>query len=486
MRLPVLFAAAALAGALVLTGCKPVGPDYSRPGYHAPEAYKETGATAIAPPNPNGGNWSQAAPSDGMLRGKWWEVYQDPQLNALEERIASNNYTLKQASEAYLAAHALITSARSGLFPTIGAGPSLERDKLSKNRPSTSAWTHYNDFTLTGSASWEPDFWGRIRRTVEATRASAQASAADLAVIDLSLHAELASDYFTLRGTDAEIRLLKTTVDNLTEQLKLTEQRRAGGVATEVDVAQAKTQLETVRAQRVDLDNTRAQTEHAIATLTGQNAAGFALASMPLDVALPKVPLGVPSQILERRPDIAAAERRTAAANAEIGVAISAYYPNISLGALGGFESTHSGNWLSGPSTLWTLGASASETLFDAGRRHALTDEARHLYEAQAAAYRATVLGAFNDVEDQLAALRVFEQESAVEHDAVASAQHSLDLSNERYTGGVTSYLEVLTAETTLLTNQKTEIDLKTRQFLASVSLIRALGGGWDTTQLPK
>lgn len=486
MRLSLLLAAAPLAAALTLTGCKPVGPDYTRPGYHAPEAYKETGAAAVAPPNPNGGSWSPASPSDGMLRGKWWEVYQDPQLNALEEHIASNNYTLKQASETYLAAHALIASTRSGLFPTVSAGPSIERDKLSKNRPSSSTWTHYNEFTLSGAASWEPDFWGRIRRSVEASRANAQASAADLATVDLSLHAELASDYFTLRGTDAAIRLLNDTLDNLTAQLKLTEQRQTGGVATEVDVAQAKTQLETVRAQRVDLDNARAQTEHAIATLIGQNAAGFALTPAPLEAMPPQIPLGVPSQILERRPDIAAAERRTAAANAEIGVAISAYYPSISLGALGGFESTHSGNWLTGPSTLWTLGASASETLFDAGKRHALTDQSRHLYEAQAAAYRATVLDAFNDVEDQLAALRVLEQESKVEHGAVASAQRSLDLSKERYQGGVTSYLEVLTAETTLLTNQKTEIDLKTRQFLASVHLIRALGGGWDATQLPQ
>ena len=485
MRTPLLLSAAALACVLALSGCKPVGPDYTRPGYHAPDAYKETGAATVAPPNPANGSWTPASPSDGMLRGKWWELYQDPQLNALEERIAIDNHTLRQATETYLAAHALVASARSGLFPTISAGPSIERDRLSRNRPSAGSTTHYNAFSLSGEASWEPDFWGRIRRNVEASHASAQASAADLATVDLSLHAELASDYFTLRGTDAEIRLLKSTVDNLTEQLKLTEERQAGGVATEVDVAQARTQLETVRAQRIDLDNARAQAEHAIATLTGKNAAGFSLPAAPLDGALPRIPLGVPSQILERRPDIAAAERRTASANAEIGIAISAYYPNIGLSALGGFESTHSGTWLTGPSALWTLGASATETLFDAGKRHALTDEARHLYEAQAASYRETVLAAFNDVEDQLAALRVLEQESGVEHGAVVSAQHSLDLSNERYRGGVTSYLEVLTAESTLLTNQKTEIDLKTRQFLASVSLIRALGGGWDTTQLP-
>jgi NodT family efflux transporter outer membrane factor (OMF) lipoprotein len=485
-RSSLLIGGTALLGIAMLSGCKPVGPDYNKPGYRAPEAYKETGASSVAPPNPAGGHWTPASPSDGMLRGKWWEIYQDPQLNALEERIATENQNLRQATEIYLAARDQIGVVRSSLFPTLSAGPSIDRSKLSENRPSSSTTTHYNDFNLGGQASWEPDFWGRVRRNVEAARATTQASAADVATVDLSLHAELASDYFTLRGLDAEIRLLKTTVDNLSSQLDLTTRRQAGGVGTEVDVAQAKTQLETVRAQLVDLDNGRAQSEHAIATLTNQNAANFSLPAAPLDLTLPKVPVGVPSQILERRPDIAAAERRTAAANAEIGIALSAYYPNIDLSASGGFESTHSGTWLTGPSALWSLGAGATEMLFDAGRRHALTDQSRHLYEAQAAAYRETVLGAFNDVEDQLAALRILEQESGVEHGAVASAQHSFDLSNERYRGGVTSYLEVLTSETTLLANQRTEIDLKTRRFLSSVSLIRALGGGWDMTQLPK
>lgn len=471
----------------LLAGCKPVGPDYKRPAYHAPDAYKETGAAAVEPPpNPAGGAWKPATPSDGLLRGKWWEIYRDPQLNALEERIAANNFDLRSATEIYLAAREQVTAARSSLFPTLSANAGVGRSALSKNRPSASSTTHYNDFVLGGQASWEPDFWGRIRRSVEASRATMQASAADTASVELSLRAELAADYFELRGLDAETALLRSTIATLEHQLQLTEERREGGVSTEADVALARTQLETVRAQQVDLGVARAQFEHAIATLTGQNAAGFSLAPAPLDLVLPRVPVGLPSQLLERRPDIAAAERRTAAANEQIGIAQSAYYPSISLSAAGGFESTHSGNWIDGPSALWSLGAKATEMLFDAGKRHALTEESRHLYEAQAAAYRGTVLAAFNSVEDQLSALRVLEEEAAVEERAVASAQHSLDLANERYKGGVTSYLEVLTAETALLNNQRTQIDLKTRQFAANVALVRSLGGGWDSTQLPQ
>jgi NodT family efflux transporter outer membrane factor (OMF) lipoprotein len=321
---------------------------------------------------------------------------------------------------------------------------------------------------------------------VEAARANAQASAADVANMDLSLHAEMASDYFALRGLDAQIKLLTATVADLEHQLDLTQRLLAGGVATEVDVAQARTQLETVRAQLVDVGVARAQYEHAIGTLANYDLSGFSIPASPLDLALPKVPVGVPSQLLERRPDIAAAERLTDAANAQIGIAVSAFYPTITLSGTGGFESSNPGTWIQGPSSLWSLGAQASELLFDAGLRHALTDAARHNYEAQADAYRNTVFQAFNDVEDQLSSLRILDQESGVEVQAVESAQHSFDLSNARYKGGVTSYLEVLTAEQTLLTNQRTAIDLQTRQFAASVGLVRALGGGWDVSQLPR
>jgi NodT family efflux transporter outer membrane factor (OMF) lipoprotein len=474
----------------LLAGCKPVGPSYNRPGYDAPAAYKETGATTVVvpPPSPSSGGWQQAAPSDGTLRGKWWEIYQDPQLNKLEERIATENQTLRQAAETYLAARDQVSVARASLYPTFSGGISAGRTNVSANGPSYAAGkpTTYSDLLIDGQASWEPDFWGRIRRNVEAARSSAQANAADLANIDLSLHAELAADYFQLRGLDSQSQLLQKTVGDLEQQLDLTGRRLAGGVSTEVDVDQARTQLETVRAQLIDVTVARAQFEHAIGTLISAKLSDFSIPSSPLDLTLPQIPVGVPSQLLERRPDIAAAERRTAAANAQIGIAISAFYPNISLNGSGGFESEHTGTWIQGPSALWSLGAQATELLFDAGRRHALTDEARHSYEAQAAAYRSTVLAAFNDVEDQLSTLRILEQESAVEQKAVDSAQRSFDLSDQRYKGGVTSYLEVLTAESALIQDQRTAIDLQTRQFASSAALVRALGGGWNTSQLPK
>jgi NodT family efflux transporter outer membrane factor (OMF) lipoprotein len=481
---------AALAALTVLAGCKPVGPNYNRPGYTAPALYKETGASSVVvpPPNPNGGTWQPATPSDGMLRGKWWEIYNDPQLNRLEDRIATSNQSLRSAVETYLAARDQIAAARSAFYPSLSAGPSISHSKLSSNRPLASATSasSYNDFLLAGQASWEPDFWGRIRRTVEATRENAQASAADVATVDLSLHAELATAYFELRGLDSQTQLLNATVTDLEHQLNLTQRLLQGGIATEADVALAQTQLETVRAQLVDVGVARAQYEHAIGAIDNLNLSNFSIPPSPLNLALPKIPLGVPSQLLERRPDIAAAERRTALANAQIGIAVSAFYPTIDLGGAGGFESAHGGTWIQGPSSLWSLGAQAAELLFDAGQRRALTSQARHTYEAQAANYRNTIIQAFQDVEDQLSTLRILEQESGVEQQAVAAAQHSFDLSNQRYQGGVTSYLEVLTAEATLIQNQRTALDLETRQFVSSVSLVRALGGGWDVTQLPK
>ena len=474
----------------LLAGCKPVGPNYQRPPYTAPPAYKETGAPTVIvpPPNPNGGSWQPASPSDGLLKGKWWESYQDPQLNQLEDRIAATNQSLRQALEVYLATRDQIAVARANLFPTLSAGPGFSHDRLSAHRPlsPSSEPPSYNDLALESQGSWEPDFWGRVRRSVEAAHENAQASAADMANVDLSLQAQMATAYFQLRGADSLVQLLDSTVKDLESQLDLAKRRLKGGVATEADVAQAQTQLETVRAQRVDADQARAQFEHAVGTIANYDLSSFSIPFSPLDPKLPEIPVGVPSQLLERRPDIAAAERRTAVANAQIGIAVSAFYPTITLGGTGGFESTHGGTWIQGPSALWSLGAQATELLFDAGQRHALTNQARHNYEAQAAAYRNAVFLAFEDVEDQLSSLRVLERESVAEQAAVASAQHSFDISNQRYKGGVTSYLEVLTAEQTLLQNQQTAVGLQTRQFVASVGLIRSLGGGWDTTQLPK
>ncbi|MGB7743707.1 MAG: efflux transporter outer membrane subunit, partial [Terracidiphilus sp.] len=379
--------AALLACCLLLSACKPVGPNYNKPAYSAPTSYKETGAaTVVPPPNPPNGNWQPANPSDGMLTGKWWEIYQDPQLNKLEDRIATSNVQLRQALETYLAARDQVAVQRANLFPQVSAGVTPQGEKYSANQPlwKTGNPTVYSDYTIQGQATWEPDLWGRVRRAVEQTRAGAQASAALAAGVDLTLHAEMATDYFALRGLDSQIKLLTDTVADLERQLDLTERRFHGGVATQVDVAQAQTQLETTRAQLVDVGVARAQFEHAIGTIANYNLSDFSIPPSPLDLALPKVPTGVPSQLLERRPDIVASERQTAAANAQIGIAISAYYPTITLGATGGFQSAHFGTWIQGPSSMWTLGGQAAELLFDAGQRHALTDAARHSYGAQA------------------------------------------------------------------------------------------------------
>jgi NodT family efflux transporter outer membrane factor (OMF) lipoprotein len=480
-----------LAVSVLFSGCT-VGPNYHRPTAPAPPSYKEGSSTnAIVPPPqiPDGG-WKPAEPSDGMLKGKWWETYNDSQLNTLEDKLTVGNQTIKSSVARYLQAREQVRVARADYYPTVTAGPTATRTKQSTNRALYSSTSTvpktYNDFNLQGQVLWEPDFWGRVRRNVEASGAFAQASAADLANIELSIRAELALDYFELRGLDLQKQLLDNTVIDFERALELTERRFRGGVATAADVALAQTQLETTRGQAIDVNVARAQFEHAIATLIGVPAAEFSLPAAPLVLALPSIPTGIPSQLLERRPDIAGAERRAAAANAEIGIAISAYYPTILLSGTGGFESAHPGTWIQGPSSLWSLGASATELLFDAGRRRAVTRQARDNYDASVADYRQSVLAGFQEVEDQLAALRILEQEAATERNAVAAAEHSLALSTSRYKGGVTSYLEVLTAENAKLQNQRTEADVLTRRFSASVQLVRALGGGWDTTQLVK
>jgi NodT family efflux transporter outer membrane factor (OMF) lipoprotein len=483
---------------VLITGCKPVGPDYKRPVYVTPPIYKETGASNVTvppPPPPTGGGWQPASPSDGMIKGKWWEVYNDPQLNKLEERIAAVNQGLHQAFETYLAAREQVKIARAAFYPTLSAGPGFNHAKLSHHRPLFAAGdngitTSYNDLTLEGQASWEPDFWGQIRRTVEGAKAAAQASNADMANTALSLESEMAEDYFNLRGLDLQKQLLDKDIDDLQNQLDLTKRRLRGGIGTEADVAQAQTQLDTTRAQLIDVGVARAEFEHAIGSIADYKLPSFSIEPNPLpldaDSGPPTIPLGIPSQLLERRPDIAAAERRADQANAQIGVAISAFYPTITLGGTGGFESTHGGTWIQGPSALWSLGAQATELLFDAGKRKAASQQARDLFEASASNYKGVVFLAFNEVEDKLSDLRIIEQEEKAQTEAVADAQHSFDVSNRRYKGGATNYLEVLTAEAILIQNQRTEATLRSRRYASSVELVRALGGGWDSSQIPK
>jgi NodT family efflux transporter outer membrane factor (OMF) lipoprotein len=477
--------AACLVGVtLLVSGCT-VGPNYHRPTAPAAPAFKES--AVVPPPDLPGGGWKQVTPNDSTIRANWWEIYQDPQLDKLEQQVAVSNQTLKASYEQYMQARAAIQVYRSQYYPTVQVGPSATRERQSSNRPLyvPGSKTNYNDLFLQGQVSWEPDLWGNIRRAVESQRATTQATAADLANVDLSLRSELALDYFELRGLDTQQRLLDNTVQQYEQYLDLTKTRFTGGVATDSDVALAQTQLDQTRAQAIDVGVARAQYEHAIATLTGVPASSFSLAFAPLDLQLPQVPVGVPSQLLERRPDVAAAERRANAANAQIGIAIAAYYPTINITGNGGFESKNAGTLIQGPSSLWSLGGSAVELLFDAGRRHAVTEEARHGYEINVANYRETVLQAFQEVEDNLSGLRILNSESAAQQRAVDSARRSLVISTNRYKGGVTTYLEVITAQATQLSNERTAADITTRQFAASVQLVKALGGGWDNTKLP-
>jgi NodT family efflux transporter outer membrane factor (OMF) lipoprotein len=462
-------------GALLLGGCT-VGPKYVRPAADVPSDYKENA------------DWKTAQPGDEMVKGKWWEIYQDSQLNSLEERVDVSNQSLKVAQAQFLQARAALRISRSGLFPTITANPLISRDRVSANRPLAvpGGTTNYADFQFPAvDASYEADVWGRVRRTVEASRSEAQASAADLASVGLSLHAELAMDYFQLRGLDAQKQLLDSTVASYQKALDLTQSRYGGGLASAVDVAQAQTQLETARAQSIDVEVQRAAFEHAIAVLIGQPASKFSLSSLPLSAPPPSIPPGLPSGLLERRPDISAAERRMQEANAQIGVARAAYFPTITLSGGGGFESIALGTLFQGPSGLWAVGGAAAETLFDAGRRRGVSEQAKAAYDQSVDNYRQTVLTAFQEVEDNLAALRILQNEAQTEDVAVAAAQHSVDLSLTRYKGGVTNYLEVTTAQSAALTDEVAAVTILTRRMTASVLLIKAIGGGWNATQIP-
>jgi NodT family efflux transporter outer membrane factor (OMF) lipoprotein len=429
------------------------------------------------------GTWKQAAPRDEFNKGKWWEIFNDPKLNELQEKIAVSNENLKAARARFYQARALVKQNRSGFLPSILGSAAITTYHQSDNRPLSHA--NYTDYTVPVDVSYEADVWGRVQYSVNSSKADAQASAADLEAVNLSLHAELASDYFELRGLDAEKQLLDSTVQAYDKALELTQNRFKGGIASKADVAKAETQLEATRAQALDVSVQRAQFEHAIASLVGKPATEFSLAVSPLKDDPPDVPTGVPSELLERRPDIAAAERRVAAANAQIGLARTAFFPVLALHAPTGLESASILNWLTGPSALFGLGPSAILPLFDGGRRKAVSDQMRAAHDESVAVYQQTVLSAFQDVENSLAALRILDDEAQVQDQAVAAARQSLDISTNRYQGGLATYLEVTSAQSIALENERTAVQLLKRRTTTSVQLIKALGGGWKASTLP-
>jgi NodT family efflux transporter outer membrane factor (OMF) lipoprotein len=483
---------------ITLLGCT-VGPRYVKASAPTPTAYKEQ------PPASYQGaiQWQPANPADQASRGKWWEIFGDPELNGLEEQIATSNQTLKVFEARFREARAAIRFNRASQFPTISTAPSAAYTKnsdYSPGFPGKIQEVSTGDLVLPIDLSYELDLWGRVRRTVAAAREEAQATAADYETAKLSLEAELAMDYFELRSADAQKALLDDTVKAYTEDVRLTTHRFRGGVAPRSDVAQAQTQLDTTRVQDTDVTVQRAQLEHAIAILIGKPPAQFTLTSSevsqsawrpgslpaaPLTIQPPSIPTGLPSELLQRRPDIAAAERRMAEANQQIGIARAAYFPTVMLDGTAGFEGTQGSNWFTWPAGFWALGPSLAETLFDAGRRRATSESARANYDAAVATYRETSLTAFQEVEDNLAALRILENEAQQQDEAIASSRDSLHLFTNRYKGGVDTYLQVITAETILLGNELNAIDILQRRMDASALLVKALGGGWDVSKLP-
>ena len=460
---------------LALAGCA-VGPDYRRPDAPVPATYKELEG------------WHAAQPRDELPRGSWWEVFGDPELDGLMKRVDISNQNIRAAEARVRQARAVADQARASLFPTVTANASVTRSKAPSlaNQPNfaTGAVNNYN--VGLSVPSWEVDLWGRIRRTVESDVASWQASAADLEAARLAARATLAQDYFALRVADTTKRLLEETVRAYQRSLELTQNRYAAGVVARVDVVQAEVQLKSAQAQLIDVGVNRAQLEHAIAMLVGEPPANFALAPADLVLKVPPVPVALASELLERRPDIAAAERAAAAANAQIGVAKAAYFPTLNLSASTGFRAQTLANLLSAPSRFWSLGAAAAEGLFDAGARRAASEQALAAYDAQVATYRQTVLAAFQDVEDNLAALRILEQEAVLQDEVAQSALHALELTINQYKAGVVSYLNVITAQTTAYNSQSAAMNVLGRRLTASVGLVRALGGGWNAEELPR
>lgn len=469
-------------GALLLSGCN-FAPKYKRPETPAPTAYKEL--TPETAQQLDG--WKTAEPNDHALRGKWWELFNDPQLNALEEQVSISNQTVVAALANFFASRAIVKQNRSQYFPTGTFDPSVTRSRqslLRTNVRTNGAVPTLTEYSMMLDASWEPDFWGRVRNTVRASRYQAQASLADLENTRLTVQSEVAADYFQIRALDAQEKLLNDAVNAYTESFRLTTVRHETGIASDQDVAQAEVQLNSTAAQATDIGIQRAQLEHAIAVLIGKTPAEFSIPPAPLEVKAVAVPFGVPSNLLERRPDIAAAERTVAAANAQIGVARAAYFPNITLSASGGYQSTSTVDLFSGPALVWSIGAAAAQTVFDAGYKFAVTEQAKAQYQSQVANYRQTVLSAFQNVEDNLVALRLLSKEIQQQDAAVAASQRYLNLANDRYKLGIDSYLNVITAETTLLSNQRTAVTLRQTQLTSTVQLVKALGGGWDAAEL--
>jgi NodT family efflux transporter outer membrane factor (OMF) lipoprotein len=483
-----------LAVLAALSGCT-VGPAYHRPSTDSPQAYKELTAAQFKDTD----GWKVAVPQDDKIRGQWWELFGDPQLNALEEQVKSSNQTVAAAYASFMQARALVRQAQAQYWPTLTVGASVTRSHqpgigavagglgAGGTGAGTTATgpTTGNEFSLPFDASWTPDLWGKVRNLVKGNIAAAQASAADLANAQLTAEAELAVDYFQLRSQDQLIALTNATVKAYSESLDYNRAQFETGIGSDEAVAQAQVQLETTQAQATNLGIARAQYEHAIAVLVGQPASTFSVATITQTVAPPAVPLGVPSQLLERRPDVAADERLMAQANSQIGVSEAAYFPTLTLSASAGFESATEANWLTWPARFWSVGPSLSETIFDGGLRSATVAQYRAAYEQSVATYRQTVLTAFQQVEDNLASLRILSQELRQQDLAVTFSQRYVNLATDRYRLGLDPYLDVITAQTSLFSNQQTSVTLRLQQLTASVQLIEGLGGGWDAAQLP-
>jgi NodT family efflux transporter outer membrane factor (OMF) lipoprotein len=455
--------------ALALGACS-LAPTLKTPEVPAAPAYKENGS------------WTQAQPADRLPRDRWWALYGNAELDDLQQRLIAGNPTLAAAVADYAQAVALSDQARAGLFPSVGLNASVERARESVNAPLRGPTTpvYYDTNTLGGSIGYELDLWGQIRNEVAAGKANAEAAAADLENARLSLAAQLSDDYIQLRTLDRTGAILDDSVTAYQRAFSLTQQRHDAGIAPGLDVSQAQTQLDAARSQVEQTRAQRALMEHAIAALLGVSASSFTIGPAVVDIPLPHVPTGVPATLLQRRPDIAAAQRRMMAANAGIGVARAAYFPTLTLGGQGGFQSTAFSNWLSAPSSFWAIGPNALLTVFDGGLRRAQVAQARAEFDAAAAGYRGVVVGAFQQVEDSLASLNHYYDAAQQEKAAVAAAQRTLNLSMALYVQGATDYLTVITSQTALLQAQLLALDLDTLQLHASVQLIRALGGGWE------